>query len=256
MATWHDAVNRFLAEWRIRPEVAGALVCGSYVTGGATARSDVDVHLVLHHDTPWRERGNRIVDGYLVEYFANTPACLRAEFRDDYKANSWMSMVQFTTGEILFDTNGDIATLRKEAADWILRPFGRLDDPAAVAGMRYSLWDTLDNLRDSAARKSPDLQYVYHHCIADAYRMYARYLGWHIAGSHQHLRLLCDGEFRARYGIPAFPDEVFAALFSGAFRAATAQEMLLAAERLVTHVIERMGGLTIDGWTQREPVPG
>jgi hypothetical protein len=255
MPDWRTAVDRFLVNWRAKPEVIGALVCGSHVTGGATKRSDIDLHILLATGTKWRERGNRIVDGYLVEYFANPPELIQQEFLDDHRTNSWMSMIQFKTGEILFDATGDIAKLKREAGEWMSRPFKRLDDAETVQGMRYSLWDTLYNLRDAASRNAFDFTYVYHHALSDTFRMYARYLGWHLAGSHQHYRLLRDDAFRDRYLIPAFPDAIFCQLFETALLAGGHQGMLTAAERLIEHVTDRMGGLLIDGWTQRTVLP-
>lgn len=80
MERWEEALDKFLSEWRRRDYVVGALVCGSYVTGSPTARSDIDVHIILAEESDWRERGNRYVDGCLIEYFANPPRQIRTYF--------------------------------------------------------------------------------------------------------------------------------------------------------------------------------
>jgi hypothetical protein len=121
MQEWRVAVDQFLARWRAMSEVTGALACGSFVTGGATSESDIDLRILLEAGSKWSERGNRVVGGYLVEYFAGSADKVRSEFRDDHRVNSWMSMVQFTTGEILFETSGDIAVLRHEIDGWVQR---------------------------------------------------------------------------------------------------------------------------------------
>jgi predicted nucleotidyltransferase len=60
---WQSALDAFLALWRSRPEVTGALVCGSFVVGDPSPRSDIDVHILLREDAVWRQRGNQVVDG-------------------------------------------------------------------------------------------------------------------------------------------------------------------------------------------------
>lgn len=32
---------------------------------------DIDIYIITKNDTTWRERGNKLVDGYLIEYFIN-----------------------------------------------------------------------------------------------------------------------------------------------------------------------------------------
>ncbi|WP_231630083.1 nucleotidyltransferase domain-containing protein [Lysinibacillus sp. ZYM-1] len=73
MDNWKIALETLLKDWQGRDDVVGTLVCGSYVTGKPSKRSDIDVHIVLENDVTWRERGNQIIDGFLIEYFANPP---------------------------------------------------------------------------------------------------------------------------------------------------------------------------------------
>lgn len=46
MAKWKIALEIFLKEWQDKEEVVGALVCGSYITGNPSKRSDIDVHII------------------------------------------------------------------------------------------------------------------------------------------------------------------------------------------------------------------
>jgi predicted nucleotidyltransferase len=62
---WEHALDRFLLGWKVRAYVKGAVVCGSRVAGTATKFSDIDVHIVMDDRVRWRERGLKIVDGYL-----------------------------------------------------------------------------------------------------------------------------------------------------------------------------------------------
>lgn len=61
-------------------------VCGSYITGNPSTHSDLDVHIILNENVNYRERGNKIVDGLLIEYF-----------KDDYTNVRPMSQTQIPT---------------------------------------------------------------------------------------------------------------------------------------------------------------
>lgn len=65
MEKWKKAMNTFIEGWRSNQDVVAAMVCGSYVTGKASRRSDIDIHIVLNDEVEWRERGNQYVDGFL-----------------------------------------------------------------------------------------------------------------------------------------------------------------------------------------------
>ena len=49
--TWEGAVEEFLKPWRKRPDVVGALVCGSYVTSTASRAEQLRrrLHLPVPH---------------------------------------------------------------------------------------------------------------------------------------------------------------------------------------------------------------
>ena len=73
MTNWREKLNIFTENFKHKNDVIGILVCGSYITGSPTNHSDLDVHMVLENNVNYRERGNKIIDGLLIEYFANPP---------------------------------------------------------------------------------------------------------------------------------------------------------------------------------------
>ena len=103
---WQTRLDIFLSEFEHKADVVGVLVCGSYITGSPSNHSDLDVHVVLDDDVCYRERGNRIIDGLLIEYFANPPHQILKYFDEDFADKSLMSQVQFATGKIVMDEKG------------------------------------------------------------------------------------------------------------------------------------------------------
>ena len=100
---WKTVLNKFLEKWKRKGYVEGAILTGSRVTSYFSKYSDIDVYIVLSEKIKWRERGNRIFDGFLIEYFANPPYQIRKYFVEEFKQNKYTTARMFVMGKILFD---------------------------------------------------------------------------------------------------------------------------------------------------------
>jgi hypothetical protein len=251
-ANWEAALAKFLARWRDRPEVTGALVCGSYVTGGPSPRSDIDVHILLKPSTKWRERGNDVVDGFLVEYFSNPPHRIRRYFREDHAHNRHMCATQFATGRVIFDRGGDVAKLRTEARRWIAKPFKRSSRVQTRANC-YGLWDALDNFRDAVEGGAPNLTWVYMHCLNDLLCSYAHFRGDSFVHASRTYAYLTSNQLEQKYLQRPFSDPMFGRRLAAAMLETDASKMLPTLEALTRYVHRKMGGFEIDGFRLRSP---
>jgi hypothetical protein len=251
-AAWEAALERFVAPRRQRREVTGALVCGSYVTGSPSPRSDIDVHILLKPSTKWRERGNDVVNGFLIEYFSNPPHRIREYFREDYGDNDHACATQFVTGRILFDRGGVIAKLKTEAQRWIDRPFRKPSRVQTLMG-GYGLWDNLDNLRDAVERGAPDLAWQYHHALLGILRTYTRYRGDCFLRFQKVYAALTSDVMMKKYAQRPFSDVIFGRRFAAAMLETNSAKMLPTLEALTRYVHRKMGGFEIDGFRLRSP---
>jgi len=191
MEKWEQALDRFLADWRSRHDVVGVLVCGSYVTGGPSKRSDVDVCIILSEGVEWRERGDRVVDGYLIEYFANPANQIRSYFRSDHRRGRTNNATQYATGRILLDRGGEAARLKEEAREWLKTPLSKMD-PGGVSYAKYGLWDSLDNLQDACEAGSLSFYAAYYDCVIATAQEYSRFLGYPAPPAHRIHELLTN----------------------------------------------------------------
>jgi hypothetical protein len=253
MATWQAKLDRFLEPWRQLPELTGALACGSFITGQPNPKSDLDVHLVLAESACWRERGNRIIDGLMIEYFANPPRQIRTYFREDHESRRPMAATQFATGVVLLDCTGDVALLRQEAQTWLIKPFPPQPDWQTELS-KYSLWDLADNLTDAFERSAPDFVHLYHLSLQRLFETYARYLGHPLPGPEKLYGMLTSQATRQKYLQPPFPDEPFATAFALALTQTDPHKMLNTFQALSQSILHRMGGFQINGWSLRTPV--
>lgn len=253
MEEWKIALEEFLVDWKKRNDVVGALVCGSYITGNPSKRSDIDVHIILADDADWRERGNLITNGFLIEYFVNPPKQILKYFQEDFQNLRTMSMVQFITGITLFDKTGVINELKVEAQKWMKKEYNELNE-AILEMKKYSIWDSLDNLKDCFEQKRVDFHFVYYNSLANLFSEYCNFLRLETIPYYQICSYLSDSTYIKKYLKNIFPDTKFNNTFIRAIQEVDGQKMMEVYEELVTHVFNQMGGFNIDGWKLKSTI--
>lgn len=253
MKDWEKALNIFLKTWKEQEDVIGAIVCGSYVTGKPSPHSDIDVHIILSDDVDWRERGNVIVDDYLIEYFVNPPKQIIKYFEEDYNDLRPHSMVQFLTGKIIFDNYGEIKRLKDEARIWFNKKYNELGS-TSIEFIKYHLWDTLDNLLDCHEQNREDFEFVYHNSLRVLFEEYSRYLQVEITPFNQVLAYISDPHYKEKYLSKGFPDRFFSEKFLHSISEKEKDKKMKLFSELIDYVLNKMGGFNIDGWKIRSSV--
>ncbi|SYZ72580.1 conserved hypothetical protein [Candidatus Zixiibacteriota bacterium] len=249
MKSWERALRKFLDEWEGRPEVIGALVTGSFAAGTATKYSDIDIHIVLSDKVTWRERGNRVVDGYLIEYFANPVRQIMKYFENDFRIGRHTDARMFVIGKIIFDKTGAVARLRECARRDLKRPFAK---PAKtwVETAKYELWDGLDNLKELGHSRSRNFSLMYNWQMMRTVALYARFLRIEMPPAARLLKYFSDRKFREKYEMTIFPDRKFISLAKRCLESPAFPGI----EKLTGHVLQKMGGFEINGWKLKTPL--
>ena len=243
---WQLALEKFLKEWKEKDFVEGALLTGSYAIGMETKYSDVDVYIILSDSVEWRERGNKVIDGVLIEYFANPSRQIKHYFEKELKENNRSTARIVAISKVLFDKTGITEDLKREALEYMKKPFQKPDE-VWIEIAKYGLWDMLDSVKDAKERNDPSFNHLYHLTLNNALKAYSRFLCVEVPPASKIYRLFTDEEFRKAYLFEPFPDEKFVALFLNAMQ----EENLETLEKLVVYVFEKMGGFNIDGWQLR-----
>lgn len=240
---WQRALEKFLEEWKEKDFVEAALLTGSRAIGTDTLYSDVDIYIILSDSVEWRERGNKVIDGVLIEYFANPPRQIKHYFEKELKENSKCTARIVAVGETLFDKTGIAEELKREALNYMKKSFQKPDE-VWIEIAKYGLWDMLDSTKDAEERNDPSFSYLYHLTLNEVLGVYSKFLSVEAPPASKVYRMFADGEFREAYMFEPFPDGEFMALFLSAIE----REQVETLERLILHVFERMGGFNIDGW--------
>lgn len=250
---WEIALERFIEPWRKRKEVVGAIACGSYITGNPSKHSDIDIHIILDKKVNWRERGNKIVDGILMEYFANPIQQVMKYFEKDYKGRRKIDVHMFTTGRVLFDKNGDLRKIIEKAKEWDKKKFARADK-GAIERMKYSIWDKKDNLEEIYDAKGEEFDFVYYNFLGDLFEDYSSFLGFEKIPKNKVKRFLTNEKDKKKYKIADFPDKKFVELFVNAIGLTNRKEMMKIYGKLTDGVLKKMYGFNIHGWKMRTPL--
>jgi len=254
MEKWKAKLDIFLAGFEHIDDAIGVLVCGSYVTGNPTRHSDLDVHIVLNDRVLYRERGNKIVDGLLIEYFANPPKQILRYFEDDFGDGSLMAQTQFATGEIVLDKNGDVATLKGKALAMIDAFYeGGKMDPSMSDLTKYGLWDMLDDLQDAHENDRLDFDFLYFNSLN---KMIATYM--QCINRPYNLKTvlgnISNDVVRGKYLLRELPDSTIGGLIEKSIITASRKEKLDLYEKLTNAILDNFGGFCVDGFKFKSDV--
>ncbi len=250
MKGWEAALDRFIRPWRARKYVLGALVTGSRAFGLADRFSDIDVHIAMSNGVKWRERGNRRIDGFIVEYFANPLRMYPKYYRDGSKGGSRSIARMFAYGRILFDKDGSMGRLQKWGRRMMRKPLPRAARYFAEPA-KYRMWDVSDGLSSSATRGSPGFWYAFYTGLDLVIDLYREHLGAETPAQDKMWEFLSSARFRRAHRMRPFPDRRFAAMVRGCLRVRNTGTACRLMHRLVAHAQRRMGGFDIDGWRFR-----
>lgn len=245
MENWEIALNSFLEEWKGKDFVLGAVLTGSYATNNNTINSDIDVHIVLDDSIDWRERGNKIVNGFLIEYFANPIKQIKKYMLDDYLSMIKTDANMYSNGKIIFDKNGIVSKIQEEAKIELAKDFEVINN-VSLELMKYHLFDEFENLKDNYENESFD--YYYYLYLDQILNNYKTYLGAELPSKSKIFKFFTSEIFRKQYNLKKFPDDNFISLYLEAIKEENKPNKYQLVTLLKDYVLEKMGGFNIDGW--------
>ena len=251
---WRSRLDFFFDNFELKADVCGIVVCGSYVTGGANIHSDLDVHFVLDNKVDFRQRGNRYVEGLLIEYFANPPQQIRRYFADDIASFRLNSLVQFATGEVYFDRQGVAAGLKEEAIRLHKEFYEQSSAAKEMASLnKYGIWDMKDNLQAAKLTGRIDIDFLHHVYLDRLIQLYMK----HIKRPYDAMLILGnidDEKFRKKYLLQRLPDPEIAELIASSVSTANAERKVSLFMNLADKILEKFGGFEIDGFRSKSPL--
>lgn len=207
MEKWQLAIENFLNNYKNEDYFVGAILTGSYATGNQNINSDIDIYIITNNDTTWRERGNKLVDGYLIEYFINPIKKINDYMEKEAKDYHISTTRIFANGKILIDKTGEVATLINQAKDFLNKNFEDLDDYTYKMNC-YGVWDGFDELEEKYKRKE-DIDFSYYMFIEQIINSYFQNSKLASVPLNKIEYILKNETYRNRYNVKQLPNKEF-----------------------------------------------
>lgn len=208
MEKWQLAIEKFLNEYKNEDYFLGAILTGSYATGNSDKNSDIDIYIVTKNDTEWRERGNKNIDGFLIEYFINPKKKILSYMEKELQDYHMSTTMIFVNAKILYDNDGSVQELINIAKNNAnLSNLGNLDNFKYKMNC-YSVWDGFDEL-ESKYNKHQDIDFSYYiflQRVIDAY-FYNKQIP--SIPLNKIEIILKDIEYREKYNVRKMPNQEF-----------------------------------------------
>lgn len=249
---WKESLDIFLQKWKDHEAFEGAIVSGSFVTNDQVEKSDIDVHVLMSDKFHRKEKGICRQDGFLISYSVYPEHVFALALKQGREEHERITARFFAKGILLYDKNGLLARLKKEAEKDLSFPLKKLSEPLTEQA-KYIIFSVLEDLE----KISSDEKYyvfVYYLLLEQILRSYAMFLGVDIPNtvrSYAKLpRFFHDEVWRKKYLINVWPDIIFVDLFEEALETVDPS----CVEELAHYVLEKMGGFEQDPWKLVSPL--
>ena len=113
---------------------------------------------------------------------------------------------------------------------------------------KYTALLNLDDLKGMYKKKSNNFDYFYFFCLERIINNYTKFMRCENPLPSKLLGFLQNPNFRKEYMMEEFPDKRFSKLLEKALVAKSQKDKMAVMETMTSHVIEKMGGVNIDGW--------
>ncbi len=244
---WKVAVDKFLDKWKERQEFVGAILSGSYAAGCPSPNSDIDVMLVLSEETKWSERGNLIIDGFMVEYIANPVSVWLKSFDENVNAGNKIFISMFALGKLLIDKDERVKQIIDKADELMKIPVKKMDSNSLEMA-KYHMYDRLMKLHHLEKDGFPAYASMYYLHLNHVINTYANYLGVFLPASAKIYKFLNNSDFREKYQLEGFKDEKFVQLVNVCLENYID---LSAIDKLTQYILKKLGDFEINGWVLR-----
>ncbi|MCL2775217.1 MAG: nucleotidyltransferase domain-containing protein [Oscillospiraceae bacterium] len=250
MENWEIAATDFISQCSFYRDIEAAFLTGSYAAGNADNYSDIDVYIVLNDNISWRERGNKRINGFLIEYFANPTRQIKNYIDSSYNNADCTTINMILNGIILINKNFTADKLIEYCVQKDLNCFPKLAENQIKISL-YRIWDNFDELTRAYKNKSNDFTMQYYMFIINTFELYSSYICSPVPNYHHLFKWLTDEKYIKGFGLPSYKDQMFIKEIITSFSCLNIDTMFTQAGVIKTHVINKMNGFDIDNFVLR-----
>lgn len=252
MEKWEVAVQEFLQPYTKEDYFVGAILTGSYATGNNHADSDIDLFIITKDSTDWRERGNRLVNGMMIEYFINPIRQIVSELDTGFDYNNIATTLMFAGSKILYDTDGVVAGLVERAKADLNNEIKPVSEYSWNMNC-YNVWHSFYELT-SKYRKNIDIEFSYNIFLNNITRAHFANNQIPYLPVHKTERILSDSAYRERYNLKKLPEKEFSDKLLACFKAKEYTEKYIRAEKLYNYYMGANPDFDINNFSFRSKI--
>ncbi len=204
---WEQALNKFVAKYQKQKDVLAILLVGSYAVGNNNKYSDIDIYIILDNKAKYQERGNKLIDGYLIEYFINPYNKVIKYLQEDQIKHRCAMANMLLNCRVIMDRNNIVPKLKQEAKYY--NELKKDKDPMKY----YACWCAYDEYL--AAKYHNKMQYYI--CLKYLIEAYLYNNGYYLIPELKIERFFKDKHYRDNYQIGTFPNNKFNELVIACF---------------------------------------
>ena len=252
MKNWEIVLNKFLEQYINEEYFIGAILTGSYATGNNDVNSDIDVFIVTKDSTTWRERGNKLIDGYMIEYFINPVRQVLKEFEDGFKDNNIATTLIFAGSKILYDKDGIIEKLVNRAKEDLNKELAPISEFKWKMNC-YTIWHSFYEL-NSKYTKNEDIDFTYNIFLNDVIQSYFLNNQLPLLPVHKIEKILKNEEYRKKYNVKKLQDDIFVDKLLKCFREKEYNKKFIYAKELYEYYMEQNSKFDINNFSFRSDI--
>lgn len=242
MEKYEKALDKFLSEYKNKDYFEGAILCGSYATGNFNEDSDIDLHIFISNNEKWRKRGNKVVDGFLIEYFINPLKKSYEYLERDFKSMYFIDGSMYGFGKVLYDVNGNVEKLRDSALSYFDKEFDAIGE-VELKLKKYAAWDKMDELK-SKIKNNENYELSYYLLFQGLIDLYYSNNRLAKIPLTKLEKIYKEDNFRKRFKLKNMPNDNFIELVINCLD----NKKFYSIEKLYDYVIADAGGFNIENF--------
>ena len=220
---WRDALNKFIEEYKNNKDVVAILLVGSYAVNNDNKYSDIDVYIILNNKCDYRIRGNKLVDGYIIEYFVNPIYQIEEYLLNDGRGHGGPMANMILNGKLVYGNELIVNYLRDKAIDAINKE-NKFD-----IMKYYRCWDAYEDYKACKYHNKMN----YYICLKYLIEAYLFNNNYYILPENKIERFFKDEDYCKKYNIK-LPNNEFNILVINCFNKPNRDNL----DRLYRFVIE------------------
>ena len=226
MSKLNEIIYKFINEMNYsEDEIIGIVVCGSFITGYATEKSDIDINVIKDDTSSELIRGVKTIDGYKFEYFEKPISDYYKELKVAPKNQKGALLPIIGYGEIIIDRDNIIQELKNQVLSVYNMPIPVLEGDALKEHLAI-IDNRVIRLQESYNNNSMDFESIYYLLLERIRKFYSRKIGCYSIPPEKTVKVYSDLEYAKKYCGGSVPDQEFIDMYFKALKALTRTDKL------------------------------